>query len=215
MKKIINYEGNQYIVEYYNDWILEQVEKNNTFFEIQLLEQLRNKVSDFSHTIDIGGNIGNHSFYFTNICGAKKITAFEPIKSNANLFKINNPLAKLYNVALSDFEGSCDMFNPNPWNEGTYKMGSSSNFKTYPQIEVKIFDNFNLKDISFVKIDVEGEEVKVLKGMKNTLSSNLPQLCVEIHKHLGVNLHEVLEVLPKGYTHEYLGEDHYLFTPLK
>jgi len=41
-------------------------------------------------------------------------------------------------------------------------------------------DGLNLDNIGFIKIDVEGHELSVLKGLKNTITNNMPIIFIEI-----------------------------------
>ena len=60
-----------------------------------------------------------------------------------------------------------------------------------------------------VKIDVEGEEVDVLNGGMNTLSSAAPVLLVEVHSdELARQTHNLLAEL--GYTISTIGSDRFL-----
>ena len=60
---------------------------------------------------------------------------------------------------------------------GVGRIKGEGNFK----IEVKTLDSYELENISFIKIDVEGYEPKVLAGAEQTIKRNWPVLCVEIN----------------------------------
>jgi hypothetical protein len=46
-------------------------------------------------------------------------------------------------------------------------------------------DNYNFRDVCFIKIDVEGHESEVIEGAKNTIFTQKPILLVEIEqRHL-------------------------------
>jgi len=53
-------------------------------------------------------------------------------------------------------------------------------------LKIKALDDLNLKNIDAIKIDVEGYEFEVLKGMANTLKYNSPAIFIEVHddRHL-------------------------------
>ena len=57
-------------------------------------------------------------------------------------------------------------------------------------------------NVTFVKIDVEGEELAVLEGMRETLLKYKPEMLVELHPP--VTIQRVMEVLPVDYTFENL-----------
>jgi len=50
---------------------------------------------------------------------------------------------------------------------------------------MKVFDEWKSEEVidqvDLVKLDVEGAELNVLRGMKNTLQSHHPGILVEVH----------------------------------
>lgn len=50
------------------------------------------------------------------------------------------------------------------------------------KVPVKKLDDFKIKNIGFMKIDVEGYELEVLEGGKNTIKKNMPNLFIEIEQ---------------------------------
>ena len=43
----------------------------------------------------------------------------------------------------------------------------------------KTLDSFNFQNVDFIKIDVQGFELEVLKGAFETLKANSPIICIE------------------------------------
>ena len=140
--------------------------------------------------VDIGTNVGNYLEFVKKNFKTKKVFCFEPIESlnKEIIFHLRSKIDKIYNVALSDIEKK-KIFN-------IYEISSQSSFykqnNTYKSIQkikkklkikTQIFDkifNQNLK-IDFCKIDAQGEDFKILKGMKNNLKKgNIKLLKVEI-----------------------------------
>lgn len=68
-------------------------------------------------------------------------------------------------------------------------------------VEVCALDELNLPTIGFIKIDVEGFELDVLKGARKTIEKDKPNLLIEIEeRHTGINLKKMLiEVCEYGY----------------
>jgi FkbM family methyltransferase len=203
----INYENNNYSVEYADDFIYNEVLSKNSFFEIKLLEILRNKVKNFDLVLDIGANVGNHSFYFSNICNAKKIIAFEPDPKNCLIYRNNNPSSVLHQVALSDYNGGAYLNNSSPHNSGTGKLSSEG-----IEVQAATLDSFNLSDVTFIKIDVEGAELNVLKGMTNTITNSKPEILIEVH--YGITIEDVLDILPIKYDSEFVDDYQYFLKPI-
>ena len=144
--------------------------------------------------VDIGTNVGNYLEFVKKNFKTKQVFCFEPIESlnKEIIFHLSSKIDKIYNVALSDIEKK-KIFN-------IYEISSQSSFykqnNTYKSIQkikkklrikTQIFDkifNQNLK-IDFCKIDAQGEDFKILKGMKNNLKKgNIKLLKVEIGFHI-------------------------------
>lgn len=51
--------------------------------------------------------------------------------------------------------------------------------ENYFDVQQYKLDDFNLKNIDYIKIDVDGYEVKVLEGSMNTIRENYPLLVIE------------------------------------
>ena len=199
----LKYENQEYELEYGNDFIQRGVESTGCFFELELLEQLRARVGSFNTVVDIGANVGNHSFYFSKICNAETIYAFEPVEANFLLCKKNNPEINTQKVALSNYIGRCTLKNTQPWNSGTSFLEGTKD----GDVEVRTLDSYGYDSITFLKIDVEGAEVQVLQGAKETILKSLPDLLVEVHND--ITIEDVMETLPNAYSYEFLGNYHY------
>ena len=49
-------------------------------------------------------------------------------------------------------------------------------------IECRTLDSFNLTDVDYVKIDVDGFEIPLLEGARNTLKTNSPTINIEMKR---------------------------------
>ena len=153
--------------------------------------------------VDIGTNVGNYLEFMKKNFNTKKVFCFEPIESltkELNPF-LNKSRDKIFNIALSDKEKKKTFYIYEiPSQSSFYKK--SNTYKSIQKIKKKIkiktqtFDkifNKNLK-IDFCKIDAQGEDFKILKGMKNNLKKgNIKLLKIEI----GFPLH--YEKVPNSY----------------
>jgi hypothetical protein len=114
------------------------------------------------------------------------------------------PNVRLYRVALSDSAGALTLYTPIL--DGRLESGLSS-FEspitphTRVDVEVRTLDSFAFRDISFIKIDVEGHESAVLRGALESLRRDRPMLLVEIEeRHRRTPVGEVFEFLRReGY----------------
>ena len=170
--------------------------KNNDEKELQLLKKIIIPETD---TIDIGVYRGVYSYEMAKY--SKMVHAFEP---NPIIFKdIELNLSKiikninLYNFALSDKENKVLLKVPirnKNYDKSNYEeyfqMGRATiheqnvmgDIETF-EIKSKKLDNFTFSNrISFIKIDVEGHEMSVIKGAENTIKQYKPTLLVEIEE---------------------------------
>jgi FkbM family methyltransferase len=137
---------------------------------------------------DVGANIGLYTEKFAEEVGpVGRVVAFEPSPNNANrlvarMQSYANTIIK--NVALSDFDGKARFYSSSV-DESTDSLflGSSDNQKEASEVDVHCGDRY-LSEFppNCVKIDVEGFELEVVKGMEATLrSSSLRALFIEVH----------------------------------
>lgn len=151
--------------------------------------------------LDIGGNNGFAIDAMLGFCPNCEIHSFEPNPSlagkNQRRFKSLNNVS-VYNLGLGDQFGDFILYSPvyngyefsglaslsreeaSSWlNESLLYFYSRERLtlKEYT-CTIKKLDDFNFKP-SFIKIDVQGYELNVLKGGKNTISEFKPVILIE------------------------------------
>lgn len=111
----------------------------------------------------------------------KYIYAFEPDKSNWKrlLNRAYTRNIKIYNAGLYS-ETKNISFDSN--RGGSSKVGETG----ADTVQVIKFDDLDLpeKNISFIKMDIEGSELSALQGMKETIKKNKPKLAICIYHKL-------------------------------
>lgn len=172
--------------------------------EVFLLKEL---VGKGKRAIDIGANLGVYTYALSQLC--EVVEAFEPqpwcaetlvAYSQHSSSKIN-----VYNAGLSTLKGSLNLHIPVI--QGRLMTGLASFRELEGEqksltVPVHRLDDYNFKDISFIKIDVEGHEDKVLKGGRETILREKPVILVEIEqRHLGSKPMEAVfnEIIELGY----------------
>lgn len=142
-------------------------------------------------SVDIGSNSG----HFTNILSkiSNKVYSFEPIKylyqSQKEIFKNKN--VKVFNYAIGNRKSVKKFFIPkNNDPESSFFLRN----KNSDEILVNILpaDSF-LKNcrVDFIKIDVEGFESEVIKGLKNIIKKNKTIFLIEVEKRHNKNFIEI------------------------
>ena len=147
--------------------------------------------------LDIGANRGRYSIQAINIEKYKKVYAFEPLSYNLKYLQKNIELNKLNNkivvvpYALSDKEDKIRI-SYDPIHSGGASLNLDNTISKIIKeeiIETKKLDNFidkiNPKNVSFIKIDVEGHEYRVLRGANKFLDNLKTEtyLMIEIWKN--------------------------------
>lgn len=126
---------------------------------------------------DVGANVGYYTERFSRL--ASHVIAFEPVAENCS--QINSkmlPKVECFQTALGEATGEAEMFVNGPFSS----IALASQHGVPPRT-VKIVrgdDLTSLRPPSVVKIDVEGYELEVIRGMQRTLRG-VRALFVEVH----------------------------------
>lgn len=155
--------------------------------ELHLLDSL---VEPGRTTIDIGANKGVYSYALSKL--SREVLAFEP---NPKMFQILDRSVpanvRTFEVALSNDDGTAELILPVQRsgrfsNQGatlqSKKLDGDKEFSVWPVAQKKL-DSFDCRDVSFIKIDVEGFELEVLEGAQETLAREKPVMLIEIDAH--------------------------------
>lgn len=151
-------------------WVIESGRLDHDQNMLPMLDEF---LKPESTVIDIGAYIGDHSVYYAKRCA--KVICFEP---NPEAFEclVQNakPNMMLFNLPLSDKTENVEIISPNN-NIGMTYVQAGGDIKT------RALDVFEF-DPSFIKIDAEGFEMKILKGAKETIERCRPVMLIEINK---------------------------------
>ena len=157
-----------------------------------LITEIKN--NQITYFIDIGANCGYYSILIAKSISDIVIKSFEPNKDAYLKFKKTleiNPVLKdkirIYNFGLSNENGKLQM--QSMIKHGYSQTGGSAivennpyeNFDVYYadfKIGDKVINKFN--NMIAIKIDVEGHEINVLEGLKNTLLNSKVIIQIEI-----------------------------------
>jgi FkbM family methyltransferase len=137
--------------------------------------------------LDIGANIGQHSMFAGAIVGEHgRVHSFEPIpriysQLNESVEKNNfQNRFTLHNFALGDHDHSLELFLEKN-NIGGSSFVEKTGRAEHITVHIKKGDDVltSEKNISLVKIDVEGYEYEVLEGIHETLVRHMPVIILE------------------------------------
>jgi FkbM family methyltransferase len=149
------------------------------------VELLKRLISPGMKCIDAGAHIGFYTCLMTSLVGETgKVYAFEPMPSHYDLLLRNiqenqfertvNP----YNAACSDISGSVNVSKISNMFVVGHNCGS-----TQVSVEAVRLDDVIEDIIDLVKLDVEGHEPAVIRGMTSILSRDQPIIISEINEY--------------------------------
>jgi FkbM family methyltransferase len=142
-----------------------------------VIEHLPNKRT----FVDVGANVGIWSLPMTQ--HFKKIISYEPSKQNIECIKTNIPTGiELRTKAVADFNGEAK-FHQAGKNCGDGKLCREGVKSDYIVPVVKL-DDENLQNVDMIKIDTQGWELDVLKGMYNIITTQRPWIMIEVNEDI-------------------------------
>ena len=215
-----------FLVDKNNTDMIKQVIKEGWYREGHLFFPLAEHIRDGSIAIDIGGHIGTHTVGLSHrLNEGGTVHVFEPQLKLFSELVLNLELNRRSNVichrqAVGCSSGFVEMNPPSPGNEGGVSVGRGGD-----PVEMVRLDDFGLKNVSIIKIDVEGLEMEVLEGAKKTIEENRPVIAIEIlghasydsaspeHKKMVEERIAVIEAM--GYQVRFLGMADFLCVPLR
>ena len=141
-----------------------------------------------STALDVGANIGNHSIFFSQIF--KDVVAFEPNPYVFNLLKINSDGLNIspMNYGLSNENSTLTLsFDRNNLGAGRIKSAVVVAGSASPEVAIRVcrLDDVTILDdrnVSLIKLDVEGHELSVLEGAAGLIARTRPVIVFEQNK---------------------------------
>ena len=155
-------------------------------YEKGILYFIRDNFKKNGCFIDVGANIGLMSIYTADCFPNAKVIAFEAHPKTYELLKENIALNDLTNIAIWQYAlgsstGKVSIYDNWQVNRGGASLIIKTEDSAAYQVEMIPLDEVigaNIPDM--IKIDVEGVELEVLKGAKETIRKYLPVLIVEV-----------------------------------
>jgi FkbM family methyltransferase len=166
--------------------------------DITVMRDILSKISD-AVALDIGANVGHHSLALAGV--AAKVHAFEPYPPRLECLRTNvmrnrhlsitiHPLA----LGLDDGEASFRLPVSEEW------AGVQFDPKGPLRFPIRNGDRYlteqGIDRVNFIKLDVDGNEFDILRGLSGTIEKWRPYLAMELND----GQPSPLTVLPQGYT---------------
>lgn len=182
-------------------------------FERDVRLEIMKRLKPGDTFLDIGANVGFFSLCASRRVGEKgAVYAFEPAPETRKSLNRNLELNGVRNVitvpvALSDSMGSGELFLNAKHNSGAASLHQSPDSGGAVEVKLDTYDNFAEKNglpvPALVKIDVEGAEMNVLRGMRELLSRpDRPPIILEVSewslKEMGSSKDELFKLMAKN-----------------
>ncbi|MBR4252201.1 MAG: FkbM family methyltransferase [Kiritimatiellae bacterium] len=156
-------------------------------WEPEMTAMAREKVREGWHILDVGADVGYYSMLFRSKCGPRgAVAVFEPdpeaipfLEKNIALNGFEN--IRVFRMALSDHRGTGMM---KPAGKGQLypdRIGDGGNATVEMAPFDELWPELGWDRLDLVKIDVEGAELSVLKGMERVLEKHHPHILMEVH----------------------------------
>ena len=127
--------------------------------------------------IDVGCRFGEYTHYLLK--HFQKVKCFEP-RREALIRQFNKNIPKdrvqVWNCGIGDKQEFVNMNGGAVHKDNTVEI-QPSKYRT--DVPVYTLDSFAFDDVDFVKVDVEGYELKVLQGALKTINKYKPMIVIE------------------------------------
>jgi len=185
-------------------FLMRRLSRANYEREMELLDLLCDRDRP---GIDIGAKVGMYTYRIRNY--SSEVIAFEPIPMFNRILRtvFEGKRGRVEPFAVSDQRGTAKLRLPYG-HDGSRKYGRATIDQANRfdpdviarteeiEVETRRIDDYDLPDVGFIKIDVEGHELAVLAGAEATLTRHRPNLLIECNdehqpdavKRLGASL---------------------------
>ncbi|MBN4073778.1 MAG: hypothetical protein COC05_04060 [Gammaproteobacteria bacterium] len=140
--------------------------------------------------IDIGANVGYYTLIANHEVGSNgRVLSFEPNPDTLEKLKRNISLnsamqVEVFEMALSDADSEVTLFCPNDETHGCASMVNQGwDDASIHKVMARRLDDVlpqEIDHIDLIKMDVEGAELKVVRGARRTISKYRPTILLEL-----------------------------------
>ena len=200
-----NFKFGSRITRKVNNFLIQDVFNGMNFHEEEIIERFTPKEGDI--VIDVGPAFGLYTILASRSIGSRgQVFAIEPQPEIFKMLNCNIKLNKLLNVTTLNYAAYSKEIKLKLYNsysiiqERAGKNNSDFIEVNGNTLDYLMFQN-KIKEVNWIKIDVEGAELEVLKGAHNILSKSKDiALLIEIHNlSEGNNLYDDIMNLLKSY----------------
>jgi FkbM family methyltransferase len=159
----------------------------------EILAIFRRFVKPGQTVIDVGAQVGYFSVFLAELVGASGcVCSFEPDPKPRSWLERSKEInsmnwLRILPLALSSSSGEIDFYISQQVGWSTAVAGTHLRDLSTVRVQAASYDSLAKaelvpRSVDFIKIDVEGSEVRVLRGMERTLRENRPVLVMEVNE---------------------------------
>ncbi len=163
----------------FHDFQMFQIIKDRNLYEPEVTTYINGYLKPGQTFMDIGANNGYYTLIGSQLVGdSGKVISIEP---NPKSFKrleqniLENGIKNVYifKIALSDYNGSENLYLNDGSEDACASLISNVQKKPIQKVEVRRFDDlFKNDNIDLIKMDVEGSEISIIRGMNQYLKTH-------------------------------------------
>lgn len=172
-------EGSNLLIPYHlsRHYIRKEFEPKTTTF-------MKNHIRPGMTIVDVGANIGYFTLLMAQLTKPNGfVYALEPTPLNLEFLRKNVTNNNLSNTQILPYAAGSQSrvrkFYARKSSNVSSFFGTDTLADTAIEVQEISLDNIFEQSVDFVKIDVEGAEIEVLRGMKHILTNN-PDICLVI-----------------------------------
>lgn len=206
------FNGKDYKINCMQDGLISTLIHKQYFFD-------RNGISiipvEGDFVVDGGACLGDTALVFSNAVGENGwVYSFDPVEDNLEVLEKNTHDFPFKNVdvfpcGLSDGNKDGDPIRLNSYAPGFNIFAAESNNIKLPLRTIDyLVESGDIKQIDFIKLDVEGSEMATLRGAKNSIDKFRPKLAISIY-HKPDDFFEIINYIKENHKYYELYVDHY------
>lgn len=186
---------------YSTDYVIQTIQNQKNFYEVGTLSKWFPFIMDAKYIVDVGANLGNHTIYWATKMNVERIVSYEPFAANFEVLEKNIKQNSLTNVvainkAVGQHVGNVKLksFDESNYGATSFEEGvQEGNTVSLTSIDNEVIE-LKLPKVDLIKIDTEGFELDVLKGMTYVLDKYHPIIWVECSEE---SIKDVIHILSK------------------
>lgn len=166
------------------DYIQGQITRTRIPYEHDMLEAMAARLQQGDLVLDIGANIGNHTLFLAAVPRCRVI-AYEPSEHLTNAIRDSvaangfQDRISIRCAAVSDVAGDAVLVNADPSNLGGQHVDLDTTAEGQATEVIRLDDELPDQRVAAIKVDVEGFEVRVLRGAEALIERDHPDIWIE------------------------------------